>query len=329
MKSETPKMKFQVPANYASLGSRDRLDVQMPALFDYLLDQGGTARGSNAIAALAASLPLVADDLEPMKTNGSPRWETNVRFHTSDCLRAGYITKNAGWWTVTDNGKDALKKHSAVGAFIRSAVEISRAQRKAERASAELDHPGGSAAAPTSTAVQAASSSLPDGQVSQQLAFEAAQESAAQEIEARINSLSPYDFQNLVAELLRGMGYVVREIAAPGADGGIDIVAYVDGFGVQGPRLRVQVKRRDAKATAKELRELHGLLRDGDVGLFVSSGGFTSEAIREARQTAKHIDLMDLPRLIGLWQEHYPKLREQGRNMLRLTPVYFLTPEVL
>lgn len=36
---------------------------------------------------------------------------------------------------------------------------------------------------------------------------------------------------------------------------------------------------------------------------------------------------MDLTRFVGLWQEHYEKLRESGRAMLPLIRVYFPAPE--
>lgn len=321
MKSETPKLELKVPSNYPSLTARDRLDVQMRAVFDYLLAcEGRSARAADVLASVANGLPLTEYDLERHKTHDVPRWQLNVRINTTDAVRSGFMTKNAGFWTVTEAGREALKNYAEVGAFIRQMIKLGAAYKKSMALKSQVV---------SGDALEMPETEADDAAVTVQLSFDTAQETAAREIETRVNGMAAYDFQNLVAELLRGMGYVVREVAPPGPDGGIDIVAYVDGFGVQGPRLRVQVKHRDAKATAKELRELHGLLRDGDVGLFVSSGGFTSEAVRESRQTAKHIDLMDLPRLIELWQEHYPKLREQGRNMLRLTPVYFLTPELL
>jgi len=136
-----------------------------------------------------------------------------------------------------------------------------------------------------------------------------------------------YDFQKLVEELLVAMGYHVAFNAPPGADGGVDIVAYRDAFGTNPPRLKVQVKHRTQKATVKEVRELTGLLnKDGDVGLLVSSEGCTSDALREARASNKHVETMDLNRLITLWQENYDKLRESGRKRLPLVKVFFLAP---
>ena len=81
----------------------------------------------------------------------------------------------------------------------------------------------------------------------------------------------------------------------------------------------VQVKHRDNKFTAKEVRELEGLLRrEGDIGLIVSSSGFTTEVEREIRASTKHIETMDLDRLIELWQQHYGKLREAAKALLPL-----------
>jgi len=147
------------------------------------------------------------------------------------------------------------------------------------------------------------------------------------EIEQFINNLGPYDFQKLVSELLLAMGYYVPFVAPPGRDGGIDIVAYKDPLGTSAPRLMVQVKHRDNKVSVKEVRELEGLLRrTGDIGLIVSSGGFSNEVEREIRASTKHIELMDLDRLIELWQQHYDKVREPGKALLPLVQLFFLAP---
>jgi restriction system protein len=62
------------------------------------------------------------------------------------------------------------------------------------------------------------------------------------------------------------------------------------------------------------------------VGLLVSSEGCTPDALREARASNKHVETMDLNRLITLWQENYDKLRESGRKRLPLVKVFFLAP---
>ena len=68
------------------------------------------------------------------------------------------------------------------------------------------------------------------------------------------------------------------------------------------------------------------LRKEGDVGLFVSSGGFTSDAEREVRLAFHHIDTMDLDRLITLWEKNYDKVRESGKALLPLVKLHFLAP---
>ncbi len=139
--------------------------------------------------------------------------------------------------------------------------------------------------------------------------------------------MNPYDFQNLVAALLRAMGYHVSWVAPPGPDKGIDILAHTDPLGTSVPRIKVQVKRREDKVTVEGLRSFMALLGDQDVGIFVSTGGFTSEAESEARtQEKRKVTLLDLEKLFDLWVQHYDRVAEADKRLLPLKPVYYLAP---
>ena len=75
------------------------------------------------------------------------------------------------------------------------------------------------------------------------------------------------------------------------------------------------------------MRELSGLLRrEGDIGLFVSTGGFTSEASSEAKTSGRHVEIMDMKRFIDLWKTHYADLSEKDRALLPLREIMFLAP---
>jgi len=108
----------------------------------------------------------------------------------------------------------------------------------------------------------------------------------------------------------------------------VDIVAYRDPLGTESPRIQVQVKHRESSATAQEVRQLMGLLqKEGDVGIFVSSGGFTPDAKAAARNSHIHVELIDLARFIILWQEFYSKLSDEDKALLPLRPIYFLAEQ--
>jgi restriction system protein len=143
-----------------------------------------------------------------------------------------------------------------------------------------------------------------------------------------MKSMNPYDFQNLVATLLRAMGYSVSWVAPPGPDKGIDILAHTDPLGTSVPRIKVQVKRREDKVNVEGLRSFMAVLGDQDVGIFVSTAGFTSDAESEARtQEKRKVTLLDLEKLFDLWVQHYEKVAESDKRLLPLRPVYYIAPQ--
>ena len=148
---------------------------------------------------------------------------------------------------------------------------------------------------------------------------------AVEGLEHYINSKNAYEFQDLVAALLRGMGYYTPFVAPKGKDGGVDIVAYRDPLGTESPRIQVQIKHRESSATVQEVRQLMGLLqKEGDVGIFVSTAGFTPDGRNAARSSHVHVELIDLNRFISLWQDFYDKLKEEDKSLFPLRPIYFL-----
>lgn len=129
-----------------------------------------------------------------------------------------------------------------------------------------------------------------------------------------------YSFQGLVAGLLRSMGFKAR-LGPPGPDSGVDIVAHPDDFGFQSPKIKVQVKHRKGQTGAPEIRGLRGTLGGNENGLFVSTGGFTSEAYRESEKQSK-ITLIDRDQFVNLLLENYDKLEPQYQALVPLRKVY-------
>ena len=123
------------------------------------------------------------------------------------------------------------------------------------------------------------------------------------------------------------MGYYVAWIAPPGPDKGVDIVAYTDPLGANGPRIKVQVKRRADKIAVQEVRSFFAVLGSADIGIFVCLGGFSSESHAEARhQETRRNSLIGADELIDLWVEHYDRIPESSRQLLPLKPIYYLAP---
>jgi len=278
--------------------------------FEILLDHPDGLPAREVLQRVERSLPLT--DFEKSTYPNRPgvrRFEKTVRFASIPHVKAGWVVKSRGRWSLTQEGKQAYRQFKDPEQFDREAVRLyrqwaaSRPEELAQAEEAEGETPGAA------------------------LTLEEAEEMAWTEIQQRLEHMNPYDFQTLVAALLRAMGYHVSWIAPPGPDRGIDILAHTDPLGTSVPRIKVQVKRHEGKINVGGLRSFMALLGDQDVGLFVCTGGFSSDAEEEARtQEKRKVTLLDLEKLFDLWVKHYDKVAEEDKKLLPLRPVYYLAP---
>ncbi len=142
-------------------------------------------------------------------------------------------------------------------------------------------------------------------------------------IKDKILALSPDDMEFLVASLLRAMGYKAR-VTPKGPDKGRDVVASPDGLNFQQPRIVAEVKHRPKDPTSPEkIRSFLGGLRDGEAGLYVSTGGFSREAEYEAIRAQHPVTLVRLDDLAELIVEHYERFDTDGRALIPLVRLYW------
>jgi restriction system protein len=112
-------------------------------------------------------------------------------------------------------------------------------------------------------------------------------------IKDKINKLDWEQMQELMAGVLRSMGYKTK-ISMAGSDRGRDIIASPDGLGLQNPRIIAEVKHRKGQMGTPNIRSFIGGLREGDKGIYLSTGGFSKEAKYEAERANIPITLIDL-----------------------------------
>jgi restriction system protein len=148
-------------------------------------------------------------------------------------------------------------------------------------------------------------------------------ERAHEFLKDKILSLTADDMEELVAAVLRALGYKAR-VSPKGPDRGRDVIASPDGLGFQSPRVIAEVKHRPKDPIgANTVRSFLGGLREGDRGLFVSTGGFTREANYEAERASVPVTLVDLDQLATLIVEHYENFDLDGRSLVPLVRVYW------
>lgn len=292
------------PQKVRPLGAR-----LMFAALKVLKENGGEMRGSQVVEEVEKRVSLGEWETHRYEKTGNIRWRSVLQFYSIDLLKAGFLIKKKGVWFLTPEGESALKLGET--GLLDSATKAYREWRQKNPKQPEVS--------------EAVATSVDETARQEEISAEAIEQSAYDQIEGFVNRKTPYEFQDLAAALLRGMGYFTPFVAPAGKDGGVDIVAYRDPLGTSSPRIKVQIKHRESPASVQEVRQLIGVLqKDGDVGIFISSGGFTSDAKAAARNSNVHVELVDLPRLISLWQEFYQKLMDEDKTKLPLFPIYLL-----
>jgi restriction system protein len=108
-------------------------------------------------------------------------------------------------------------------------------------------------------------------------------------------SISPDAFERLTQRLLRESGFVQVEVTGKTGDGGIDGKGIARINGLMSFHVIFQCKKYQGSVSAGEIRDFRGaMVGRADKGLFITTGTFTSAAIKEAtRDGAPPIDLID------------------------------------
>jgi restriction system protein len=144
---------------------------------------------------------------------------------------------------------------------------------------------------------------------------------ALERIKDIVSGLDWEDMQELVAGLLRAMGYKTQ-VSPIGADRGRDIIASPDGFGFENPRIVVEVKHRKGQMGSPAIRSFLGGRHKDDRGLYVSTGGFTKDAHYEADRAAVPLTLWTLDNLVRALVDHYDRTDAETKRLVPLKRMY-------
>ncbi|MBN2470172.1 MAG: restriction endonuclease [Anaerolineae bacterium] len=130
------------------------------------------------------------------------------------------------------------------------------------------------------------------------------------ELMAILLEMDPPAFERLFQRILREAGFIQVQVTGRSGDGGIDGTGILRMGGFLSFRVLFQCKRWKGSVGAGVVRDFRGaMVGRADKGLLVSTGNFTTDAVREAtRDGAPAIDLIDGDQLID-------KLKEFGLGL--------------
>ena len=277
------------------------------AVMEEMSRRGGSIPAKEIYPWVDSNVELTDWEKEPAGKMKYIRWTNSFQFYSIDYQKAGFIVKKNGSWYITPEGEKALKKSP------KEVMNIARAAYKEWKKTQVVEIP--------------TEEELNDetAEKDYSMSLDMMESDAREGIKKYIISKGPYEFQELVAALLRAMGYHTPFIAPKGKDGGIDIIAYLDPLGAKTPRIKVQVKHKpDTAIGPAVVRALSGVLKTGDIALFVTSGTYTADARNAATTNDKFIRLIDGELFIDMWQEYYDKMTDEDKNRLPLKRIAFL-----
>ena len=203
--------------------------------------------------------------LEMLHKNG-PQTEVEYRaaWARTDLRHIGAVENSSqGVWTITEFGR-SIRTETDLRELVRSKR---RKWRQERRANDSLDEDG--------------------DETTEARPWE-------DELLDTIRQIRPDAFERLCQLVLRESGFTRVEVTGRSGDGGIDGVGVLR-VNLISFHVRFQCKRYSGSVGAPEIRDFRGaMVGRADKGLFITSGGFTREAEREAvRDGAPAIDLIN------------------------------------
>ena len=280
------------------------MERKLPTFYDLLWPtlkvlekRGGSATIQELSEDVAGELDL-PDELLNVQHGGGPGSEVDYRaaWARTHLKRIGVVENTSrGVWTITEAGRSVLEKE------VRDRVRQDRARRSQTKQQQDTKQDPGDV------------ETLNEGDWKDSLL----------EIVRRI---PPDAFERLCQRVLRQSGFVKVEVTGRSGDGGID------GAGVLRVNLlsfhvRFQCKRYTGAVGTREIRDFRGaMVGRADKGLFLTTGGFTKDAQREAvRDGAPAIDLIDGTELCDLLKDHGLGVRTETVEVVKPEPRFFET----
>jgi restriction system protein len=255
---------------------------------------GVTAR--EILDAIPTHLKLSEAEISLVPATSTPQYENTAREVTNTLVEAGWFIKNRDTWYLTDDGR-------AVCRNVKSMEEIYNAALRKNDEYRQL---------------------LADSL----LTVENAEEKAWEQIWKYLNEVNPLEFKYMVADLFTALNYHLDWVAPPGKNRGyIDLVAHPNPLGSPGPRIKVHAQHSGQAATMEGLRTFMEELTPHDLGVFVSSGGFTEQVLEAERsQEFRRIRLVSLEDFFEFWVMNYENLSQEAIERFPLRAIWFLAP---
>lgn len=222
----------------------------------------------------------------------------------SSLLKANLISKHPAekyTYQITESGRSYLEKHSGPITIhdLRNIEGYEEAWKAASQAR-KVDVVG-------TTSISSIDTSTPSDLIEK--AVEEIQSNLRSELLAQMAKMDPYEFEQLVIDLLFAMGYggsreEAAKVTKKSNDEGIDGVINEDRLGLD--VIYVQAKRWHGNVGRKEIQSFVGALagQQANKGVFITTSDFVQNAHDYAKSVNQKVILINGARLADLMIEH-------------------------
>jgi restriction system protein len=275
-----------------------RISKILRGVFELLWTRQEGMPAKEVLSLLPGVVKLTEYELGYSTSANTPKYEKIVRLATIPLAKVGWMIKNdKGRWFLTEPGRQACRKYPNIEELYTEAIRLYEESKK----------------------------NFP----LYKIAIEEAEEKSWSHIQGYLQESSRTEIQKLVKDLVVAMGYHVTWVASPEKDHGpVDMVANVDPIGAKGLRILTQISHKGQAVTMEGLKSFSSILSAGDYGLFVATGGFTSDVMEQiGLGVFKRITLVDMEGLYSLWVKFYDQMGEEAKSRFPLKAIYFLNKQ--
>ncbi|MHB1011044.1 MAG: restriction endonuclease [Propionibacteriaceae bacterium] len=142
----------------------------------------------------------------------------------------------------------------------------------------------------------------------------------------RLYEMDPFEFEFLIADLLKEIGYEQVEMTKRSGDKGIDVTANLTMDGVTNVKTVIQAKRykKGNNIAGKIIAQLRGSAEVDQRGLVITTSDFTSDAIKEAKaQNKMPVSLINGEKLVSLLIKYEVGVKKDTVDVFSIDLDYF------
>ena len=260
-----------------------RSEQWMTPLLDALKALDGSGKPREVSTKIAEMLNLSEDTLNDTLPSGVQRFHNSICWTRNYLVYEGYIDSSVrGVWILTEKGRSAVLSDEDTRAIVRKWTSHYRNLRASKE--------------PEGTAT------VSEAEVDLREQEEAA--AADTDLLRVLRSMSPTAFERVCARLLRESGFENVTVTGRSHDGGID----GEGSLAINPFLTLKVvfqcKRYKGAVSREQVSDFENrAFKTADKGIFITTGYFSVDAIREAQNGGKRqLELIDGEKLVEMFK---------------------------